>query len=197
VHTWQGHTKGVNAIRFFPQSGHLLLSAGLDGKVKMWAAAGRLPACLPACPPACLPACLSPSLAGGQMVLRGWLPACSMRGAPGVPHRLAVGAWHGGRQLGQRLSAAARPAAPGRRWDVLGSGKCLRTYMGHSKGVRDITFSNDGRRFVSAGYDKNVHVWDTETGQVGAGGAVGAAVLWGRCGLRGGRCWGCSGAAGG
>lgn len=44
----------------------------------------------------------------------------------------------------------------------------MRTYTGHSKGVRDITFSNDGRRFVSTGYDKNVHVWDTETGQVGA-----------------------------
>ncbi|GIL86051.1 hypothetical protein Vretimale_9079 [Volvox reticuliferus] len=86
VHTWAGHTKGVNAVRFFPGTGHLLLSAGLDGKVKLW--------------------------------------------------------------------------------DVYGSGKCMRSYLGHSKGVRDVCFSNDGRRFLSTGYDRNIRLWDTETGQV-------------------------------
>lgn len=49
------------------------------------------------------------------------------------------------------------------------------------QGVRDITFSNDGRRFVSTGYDKNVRVWDTETGKVVQTfntGKVRAGFLW-------------------
>eukprot|EP00035_Acanthoeca_spectabilis_P038345 m.52397 g.52397 ORF g.52397 m.52397 type:complete len:558 (-) comp9098_c0_seq3:1403-3076(-) len=49
-------------------------------------------------------------------------------------------------------------------WEVYGKRRLLRTFHGHTAGVRDIAFNNDGSRYLSAGYDKMVRLWDTETG---------------------------------
>lgn len=36
VYSFDGHKKGVNKLEFFPGSGHLLLSCGNDGEIKLW-----------------------------------------------------------------------------------------------------------------------------------------------------------------
>ncbi|KAI1088641.1 WD40 repeat-like protein [Rostrohypoxylon terebratum] len=85
VHTWKNHdNKAVTALRFFPNSGHLLLSSGADTTVKIW--------------------------------------------------------------------------------DVYHQKELLRSYLGHSKAVSDICFNNDGTQFLTASYDRQMKLWDTETG---------------------------------
>ncbi|KAK9387675.1 WD40-repeat-containing domain protein [Lipomyces mesembrius] len=86
IHTWKGHNKGVTALRFFPRHGHLLLSSGVDAKIKLW--------------------------------------------------------------------------------DCYHDRELLRSYLGHTKAVKDIWFTNDGTKFLSASYDTQIKLWDTETGKV-------------------------------
>ncbi len=50
-------------------------------------------------------------------------------------------------------------------WDVAREKNVLRTYSGHSEGIRSIHMSNDGSQFLSSGFDRYVRLWDLETGQ--------------------------------
>uniref|UniRef100_A0A182RI67 Pre-mRNA-processing factor 17 n=1 Tax=Anopheles funestus TaxID=62324 RepID=A0A182RI67_ANOFN len=51
-------------------------------------------------------------------------------------------------------------------WEVYNERRCVRTYSGHRQAVRDVSFNNKGERFISAGYDRYLKLWDTETGDV-------------------------------
>ena len=49
-------------------------------------------------------------------------------------------------------------------WDVYHDRELLRSYTGHTKSVVDVDFTPDGTKFLSASYDRQTKVWDTETG---------------------------------
>lgn len=85
VHTWKSHTKPITSLRFFPSSGHLLLSSAADGKAKIW--------------------------------------------------------------------------------DVYHSRELLRTFSGHSKAITDTIFHPTGNTFLTASYDRQIKLWDTEYGK--------------------------------
>ncbi|KAI7188994.1 WD40 repeat-like protein [Hortaea werneckii] len=80
----EAHDKALTTLRFFPNSGHLLLSAATDGRVKLW--------------------------------------------------------------------------------DVYHDRELLRSYTGHTKSIVATDFSADGTHFLTASYDRQMKLWDTETG---------------------------------
>ena len=43
--------------------------------------------------------------------------------------------------------------------------KIIHRYMGHSAEVRWVAFNTDGTTFLSASLDRNIKLWDTETGK--------------------------------
>ena len=49
-------------------------------------------------------------------------------------------------------------------WDAYHSRELLRTFSGHSKSITDTNFSPTGTSFLSASFDRQMKLWDTETG---------------------------------
>ncbi|KAI9832586.1 MAG: hypothetical protein M1826_001536 [Phylliscum demangeonii] len=67
-------------------------------------------------------------------------------------------------QSGHVLLSASADATI-RIWDVYHARELLRTIYGHTKAVSDVSFNDDGSRFLSASYDRQMKVWDTEYGK--------------------------------
>ena len=49
-------------------------------------------------------------------------------------------------------------------WDAYHSRSLLRTFSGHTKSITDTNFKPDGTSFLSASFDRQMKLWDTETG---------------------------------
>lgn len=50
-------------------------------------------------------------------------------------------------------------------WDA-NSHSCIKTMLGHTDGIWNLNYLEDGKRLISASVDGSVKFWDTQTGQV-------------------------------
>ncbi|KAL6041831.1 Pre-mRNA-processing factor 17 [Balamuthia mandrillaris] len=166
IHTWKGHTKGVNAVRLFPKTGHVLLSASNDNTVKLWDVYNKRE-------------CLR-TFIGHEKAVRDICFSHDGRRFLTASYDRYVKLWD--TETGQcvgRFSNRKIPFCvkfhpdPDKQNEFLAgcsdkkiiqwsidTGKITQEYDQHLGPVNTITFVDDGRRFVTSSDDKSLRVWE-------------------------------------
>jgi pre-mRNA-processing factor 17 len=166
IHTWSGHTKGVNALRFFPKTGHLLLSAGLDGKAKVWDVTGDK-------------RCMRTYLGHSKGIRDTWFFPDGRQFATAAYDKViklwdtetgAVVGSFGQGQMAYTVRCHPDPSEPNvlmagmqnkkiLQFDVR-TGDVVQEYDYHLAAVNSLTFIDENRRFISTSDDKSIRVWE-------------------------------------
>ncbi|OQR73947.1 pre-mRNA-processing factor 17-like [Tropilaelaps mercedesae] len=164
LHQWAGHTKGTACVKLFPDSGHLLLSAGMDSKVKLWRFYDDR--------------ALVRSYAGHKQAVRDVDFSYDGTSFLSTAYDRYVKLWD--TETGQvRERFTCRKVAycvkfkPDSQdlflagtsdkkiicWDAR-SNSIVQEYDRHLGAVNTITFIEDGQKFVTTSDDKSVRVWE-------------------------------------
>ncbi|CAN8311925.1 unnamed protein product [Cochlearia groenlandica] len=166
VHTWSGHTKGVSAIRFFPKHGHLLLSAGMDTKVKIWDVynSGKCMRTYMGHAKAVRDICFSNDgtkflTAGYDKNIKYWDTetgqVISTFSTGKIPYVVKLNP----DDDKQNILLAGMSDKKIVQWDI-NTGELTQEYDQHLGAVNTITFVDNNRRFVTSSDDKSLRVWE-------------------------------------
>jgi pre-mRNA-processing factor 17 len=167
IHTFNGHSKGVNCVKFFPQFGHIMLSGSLDSTVKIWNVYGKRE---------CLRTIyghekgvrdMDVSLDGTRFLTASYdgyvklwdteTGACISRFSNGerkIPYCVR---FNPAPEL-QHYFVSGYSDKKVLQWNC-NSGKITQKYDEHLGSVNAIAFSENGRQFVSSSDDKSLRVW--------------------------------------
>jgi WD40 repeat protein len=135
IRTYAGHPNSVWDVAFSPD-GRRALSGCSDGNARLW------------------------NLQSGEIIRtfetspkgRAWTVAFTPDGKQVVT---------GG---GNTFEKSDGPASSLRFWD-LSTGKLIRQFEGHTKDVRRVAVSPDGKQLLSASFDGTMRLWDLQTGK--------------------------------
>jgi pre-mRNA-processing factor 17 len=166
VHTWSGHTKGVSAIRFFPKSGHLILSAGMDTKVKIWdvSGTGKCMRTYTGHSEAVRDICFTNDgtkflSAGYDKNIKYWDTetgqVISTFSTGKIPYVVKLNP----DEDKQNVLMAGMSDKKIVQWDM-NTGQITQEYDQHLGAVNTITFVDNNRRFVTSSDDKSLRVWE-------------------------------------
>ncbi|XP_005105924.1 pre-mRNA-processing factor 17 [Aplysia californica] len=166
IHTWSGHSKGIAAIRWFPKYAHLLLSAGMDCKIKIWEVYRdrRCVRTYVGHKQAVRDVCFNNS--GTEFLSCGYDRYCKLWDTETgeckerftsrkVPYCVK---FHPEEDK-QHLFVAGTSDKKIVCWDIR-SGEIIQEYDRHLGPVNSITFIDQNRRFVSTSDDKSLRVWE-------------------------------------
>lgn len=164
VRKFTGHTKGVNAVEFIPGTGHLLLSAGLEGKCKVWDTYGDRNVRQTYHGHAAAVKSIAFSgtgthflSSGFDRVIRQWDTETGQATHSFGNNTIGYCAQYNPNDAHEFLVAASDNRVYG--WDTR-TGRVCQEYNYHLKAVSHVSFFDGGRRFFSTSDDKKILCWE-------------------------------------
>ncbi|XP_066994040.1 pre-mRNA-processing factor 17 [Anabrus simplex] len=166
IHTWQGHTKGISAIRWFPKYAHLLLSCSMDCRVKLWEVYKERRCIRTYYGHRQAVRDISFNNSGEQFLsaaydryIKLWDTETGQCSARFTSRKIPYCAKFHPDEDKQHLFVAGTSDKKIICWDVR-SGEIVQEYDRHLGAVNTITFVDENRRFVTTSDDKSLRVWE-------------------------------------
>ncbi|CAH1379937.1 hypothetical protein MTP99_003769 [Tenebrio molitor] len=166
IHTWSGHSKGIAAIRWFPRTAHLLLSASMDCRIKLWEVYNerRCVRTYYGHKQAVRDICFNNSgklflSAAYDRYIKLWDTETGQVVKRFSSRKIPYCIKFNPDKNKQHLFVAGTSDKKIICWDTR-SGDIVQEYDRHLGAVNSITFVDDNRRFVTTSDDKSLRVWE-------------------------------------
>lgn len=166
AYTYKGHNKAVTAINYFPKTAHLILSASLDGKVKLWELykERRLVMTYSGHKNGIRAICFNRN--GEQFVsgsydkfMKLWDTETGQCKQRFNNNQMAYCLKFHPDEENEHLFLAGMANNKIICWDCR-SGEIVQEYDRHLGAVNSLTFVDENRKFVSTSDDKSIRVWE-------------------------------------